>query len=143
MSSVRLTPVMRPIHPTVKRSGGMPIIRRARSRVSGERSTRSSTSTPRRITVNFSRGATPSATRSSRTSGLTATSAVVVAARLRSSIRKKPELHRAEVAAEDVPVERVDDDRWPCVARQQRGGAADCAGLGRMRVEDVRADAAG
>ena len=89
---MRLTAVMRPIQPTVKRSSGMPIIRRARARVSGDASTRSSSSTPRRITVNFSRGATPSATRSSRTSGLTATSAVVVEARLRSSIRKKPEL---------------------------------------------------
>ena len=89
---MRLTAVIRPIQPTVKRSSGMPIMRLARARVSGAALTRSSSSTPRRMTVNFSRGATSSATRSSRTSGLTATSAVVVDARLLSSMRKKPEL---------------------------------------------------
>ena len=89
MSSVRLTAVMRPIQPTMKRSGATPISRRVRSRAPSTSPTRSSSSTPSRMTVNFSAGATPSPTRSSRTSGLTATSAVVVDASERSSIRKR------------------------------------------------------
>ena len=93
------------------------------------------------MTVNFSAGATPSATRSSRTSGLTATSAVVDAA---SDALEHPEqapANRVEVAAEDVAVERVDGDRRPRIAREQPGHPPDGSGLRRVRVEDVRADA--
>ena len=45
---------------------------------------------------------------------------------------------RAEVAAQHVAVEGVHDDRRPRVAGEQRGDAADRAGLRGVRVQDVR-----
>ncbi len=45
---------------------------------------------------------------------------------------------RAEVAAQHVAVERVDDDGRPRVAGEERRGAADGACLCRVRVQDVR-----
>ena len=139
-SSVRLTPVMRPIQPTTKRSGAMPSCRRISSPGASPSSapTRSWSSMPRRTTVNFSAGAMPSATRSSRTSGLTAISAVVLWASQRSSRRKRFDAQRAEVAAQDVAVEGVDDDRRRRVARDDGGEPADRARLGRVRVQDLR-----
>ncbi len=44
----------------------------------------------------------------------------------------------AEVAAEHVAVERVDDDRRPAAAGEERRDAADRAGLGGVRVQDRR-----
>jgi len=41
-----------------------------------------------------------------------------------------------------VAVERVHDDRRPCVPGEQRGGAADGSGLGGVGVQDVRPDLA-
>jgi hypothetical protein len=37
-----------------------------------------------------------------------------------------------------MAVERMHDDRRPCVAREQRRDAADRAGLRRVRVQDLR-----
>ena len=64
---------------------------------------------PRRITENSAAGATPSATSSSRTSGLTATSRSVARAST-VSIARKTRSPAAEVPAEDMAVEGVDDD---------------------------------
>ena len=83
---------------------------------------------PSRITVNFSAGATPSSTRSSRTSGLTATSRVGVPREARARSRGRLRAHRVEVAAQHVPVVGVDDDR---AAARRRRAARRC---GRRRL---------
>ena len=46
--------------------------------------------------------------------------------------------HRPEVAAQHVPVERVDDDRRPRVGGEKRRDAADRSGLRRVRMQDRR-----
>ena len=75
-------------------------------------------SIPSRMTANFSAGATPSFTRSSRTCGLTAISAVEIRASQRSSRRNAVARTRVEVAPQDMAVEGVDDDRRPRVSRR-------------------------
>ena len=47
--------------------------------------------------------------------------------------------NRAEVTAEDVAVERVDDDRGSPGAGKPRGNSPDRSGLCRVRVQDLRA----
>ena len=91
--------------------------------------------------LNCSGGATPSSTRSSRTSGLTATSRVVVPRERSFDLRVDGRPSRVEVAAQDVPVEGVHDDRRPASPASSGGGAADRACLRGVGVEDVRADA--
>ena len=115
-SSARLTAVMRPIHPTAKRPRGCPTAGAREAPVPP--CPRASSSMPSRMTLNLSGGATPSATRSSRTSGLTATRRRRRASR-RSIVLNSP-ASRVEVAAQHVPVEGVDDDRRPRVAGGKR-----------------------
>ena len=137
---MRLTAVIRPNQPTRNVSFGIPSRRRT-SDGSPSNRTRGSRSIPSRITSNFDAGATPSPTSSSRTSGLTATSRSLMIARIRSIARNMREPTRAEVPAQDVSVERVDDDR-PRSSREERREPSDRAGLRRVRVDDVRADVA-
>ena len=109
-------------------------LRRRRRR---RRRSAASRSIPSRITLNFSAGATPSSTRSSRTSGLTATSRVVTRARLRSTSRNpRCAPGRSSRAARG----RGRCGRRSAAARRPRARAAppDRSRLGGMRVEDVR-----
>src|ERR671931_520253 len=80
---------------------------------------------PRRTTVNRSAGATPSLTRSSRTSGLTATSAVVIRASQRSSwrnanVRTGPKFTRRTLILSGTREERVGREAQPFLERHSR-----------------------
>ena len=138
MSSARLTPVMRPIQPTVKRPSGTPIIRRSprprlRRRVDAllelDAEADHGELLPRRDAERDEVVAHLGAHRDERRR------------RGGEAPLEHPEeagADGAEVAAQDVAVEGVHDDRRPCVTREQRRRAADGAGLRGVRVEDVR-----
>ena len=103
---------------------------------------RSESSIPRRTTANLDAGATPTSTSSSRTSGLTATSASVLAREVSLDRAERACPNGVELPLQHVAVERVDDDRRPCVAREACRESPDGAGLRGVRVEDVRPVAA-
>ena len=127
-SSTRLIAVMRPIQPTTKRSGGTPNSAAQLARDPRRcPSTRASSAIPRRMTLNCSarrdaerdevvahlRADGDEARRRAREPPLDRRGSAAVAS-------------RAEVAAQDVAVEGVDDDRRPRVAgeRARRPGRA-------------------
>ncbi len=85
-------------------------------------------------------GATPSATSSSRTSGLTATSRSVPRHEDRLDRPEQERAPTAEVPAKDMAVERVDDHGGPARAGEERRCTADRSRLGRVRVDDVGAE---
>ena len=136
--SVRFTPVMRPVHPTRKRSSRTPITRRVSARASARSGTRLSSSIPRRMTVNFEAGATPSATSSSRTSGLTATSASVTRASIRSSIRKTTVQNRPKYPRSTWPWNVCTTIGGRARPASSAADAADRARLRGVRVQDRR-----
>ncbi len=57
-------------------------------------------------------------------------------------LEEQPGLDRPEVPTQHVPVEGVHDHGRPCGAGEQRRSASDRPGLRRMRVQDVRPQAA-
>ena len=137
-SSARFTLAIRPIQPTTKRSAGIaeppPLLGARRPRRVGALLELD----PEPDDGELLRRRDAERTRSSRTCGLTAISAVVTPREPALEQAERRRAQRVEVAAQDVAVEGVDDDRRPRVAGEERRDPADGAGLRRVRVQDVR-----
>ena len=136
-SPVRLTPVMRPIQPTVKRSGAIPSTRRVSSRpLRAAQSLLELDPEPHDGELLARRDSEPDEVVAHL--GADRDERVGSAGEPALEQPEAERAQRAEVPAQHVAVEGVHDDRRTRVTREERRHAPDRPGLRRVRVQDRR-----
>ena len=138
-SSVHLTAVILPNQPTTNASPGIPCRRRTSASVAVEGDARLELDTEA-DDRELRPGRDPESDELVPHLGAHRDQAVADARERRLDRTKQHRARAPEVAAQDMPVEGVDDD-GPLRAREHRRRAPDRARLRRVRVDDVRPDA--